>query len=105
MSTRLPKIISQEEAAALLAVPNVRCPTGLRNRVILEVMYRAGLRVSEVVKLKPGNIRRQTGEPLHKLMIENGNPHLQRVGHAGPVHLGQDIPHQVSFHVQVLHAR
>jgi len=75
MSTRLPKIISQEEAAALLAVPNVGCPTGLRNRVILEVMYRAGLRVSEVVKLKPGDIRRKTGE----LEIRNGKGGKDRV--------------------------
>lgn len=40
----------------------VKCPTGLRDRAMLEVMYRAGLRVSEVVKLKPGNIRWETGE-------------------------------------------
>ena len=75
MSTRLPKIISQEEAAALLAVPNVGCPTGLRNRVCLEVMYRAGLRVSEVVKLKPGNIRWKTGE----LEVRNGKGGKDRV--------------------------
>ncbi len=62
MVKRLPKVISKQDAQKLLAVPNVKCPTGLRNRVMLDVMYRAGLRVSEVVKLKPGNIRWESGE-------------------------------------------
>lgn len=49
---RLPKTISRAEATALLAVPNLRAPTGLRNRCMLELMYRAGLRVSEVCALE-----------------------------------------------------
>ena len=68
MPKKLPKVISKDEAQALLAQPNTGCPTGLRNRVALELMYRAGLRVSEVTKLKPGDIRWQSGE----LEIHNG---------------------------------
>jgi site-specific recombinase XerD len=49
---RLPKTISREEAAALMRAPNLRAPTGLRNRCILELMYRAGLRVGEVLALR-----------------------------------------------------
>ena len=56
---KLLDVITKDEARLLLDQPNVKCPTGLRNRVILEVMYRAGLRVSEVIKLKPGHIRWQ----------------------------------------------
>jgi integrase/recombinase XerD len=37
--------------AALMARANVDCPTGLRNRVMLQLMYRAGLRVSETCKI------------------------------------------------------
>lgn len=48
---RLPKTISRDEAGRLLAAANVRCPTGLRNRVMLELMYRAGLRVGETCAL------------------------------------------------------
>lgn len=44
---KLPKVLTADERDALLARPNVDCPTGLRNRVMLQVMYRAGLRVSE----------------------------------------------------------
>ncbi len=34
-----------------MAVPNLSAPTGLRNRAMLEVMYRQGLRVGEVCGL------------------------------------------------------
>ncbi len=75
MVKRLPKVISKQDAQKLLAVPNVKCPTGLRNRVMLEVMYRAGLRVSEVVKLKPGNIRWESGE----IEVRDGKGGKERV--------------------------
>ncbi len=54
---RLPIALEAHEVEKILALPNTRCNTGLRNRAILEVMYRAGLRVSEVANLKPGHIR------------------------------------------------
>lgn len=44
---KLPKTLSADEEAALLARPNIDCPTGLRNRAMLEVMLGNGLRVSE----------------------------------------------------------
>lgn len=44
---KLPKTLSADESAALLDRPNVDCPTGLRNRAMLELMLGAGLRVSE----------------------------------------------------------
>jgi len=62
MARHLPKIMEKHEVAELLAQPNTGCPTGLRNRAILEVMYRAGLRVSEVCNLRPRDIRWQAQE-------------------------------------------
>lgn len=59
MTTRrkkLPTVLSREEARSLLAQPNRRYPTGLRNYVMMCVMYRAGLRVSEVLDLEPSHI-------------------------------------------------
>lgn len=53
---RLPKVVTRDEAARLLAGPNLRAPTGLRNRCVLELMYRAGLRVGEVVKLQARDV-------------------------------------------------
>jgi integrase/recombinase XerD len=48
---KLPKIISGKEADRLLRAADDGTVVGFRNRVMLEVMYRAGLRVSEVTKL------------------------------------------------------
>ena len=53
---KLPKVLSREEISRLMAVPNPRYPTGLRNRVILQVFYRAGLRRQEVIDLVPVDI-------------------------------------------------
>jgi integrase/recombinase XerD len=50
----LPKALSESEIEALLAVPAIDTPAGLRDRAMLELMYAAGLRVSELVGL-PAN--------------------------------------------------
>jgi site-specific recombinase XerD len=52
----LPKILAKEDVRNLLKQPNRRYPTGLRNYVMLAVMYRAGLRVQELLNLKPSDI-------------------------------------------------
>jgi integrase/recombinase XerD len=49
---RLPQPLEPEELRALLAVPNQKVPTGMRNRTMIALMAEAGLRVSEVVNLK-----------------------------------------------------
>ena len=58
---RLPVVLEEGEIEALRKVPNTRCATGLRNRAMIEAMYGAGLRVSEVVNLRPGDIRWRDG--------------------------------------------
>ena len=49
--------LSAEEVSRLLAIPNPRRGSGLRNRAILETMLRAGLRVSEVCDLRACDVR------------------------------------------------
>ena len=46
---KLPKILTKDEVLSLFSKPNKKAPTGLRNRCIMQLMYRAGLRESEVV--------------------------------------------------------
>jgi integrase/recombinase XerD len=49
---RFPKSLSEADVEALLAAPDAATPLGMRDRAMLEVLYAAGLRVSELVGLK-----------------------------------------------------
>ena len=50
-SPRLPRVLKPEETAALIAEIDTGTPLGLRDRAMVEVLYGAGLRVSELVTL------------------------------------------------------
>jgi integrase/recombinase XerD len=52
----LPTYLSVEEIERLLSLPDVRTQLGLRDRAILDVLYSCGLRVSELVGLRVGDI-------------------------------------------------
>ncbi len=52
----LPHFLSAEDIGRLLESPPPDDPMGLRDRAILETMYSAGLRVSEVVGLNDGDL-------------------------------------------------
>ena len=56
MGRRLPKSLTENEVESLLAAPDLKTPLGLRDRVMLEVLYATGLRVSELVKLQVGQV-------------------------------------------------
>jgi integrase/recombinase XerD len=57
----LPSYLSVEEVERLLALPNLKSPLGVRDRALFDVLYSAGLRVSEVIGLKLGDIDFQMG--------------------------------------------
>ena len=52
MPQRFPKTLSEAEVESLINAPDVQRPLGLRDRAMLELLYAAGLRVSELVKLR-----------------------------------------------------
>jgi integrase/recombinase XerD len=52
----LPKYLSLEDVDTLLAQPDVATPRGLRDRALIELLYATGLRVSELVGLRPGEV-------------------------------------------------
>jgi integrase/recombinase XerD len=57
----LPKALSESEVEALLAAPDVDDPLGLRDRAMLELIYAAGLRVSELVTLPSSGLNLRQG--------------------------------------------
>lgn len=52
----LPRFLTEEEIGALLSAPDVKTDAGVRDRAMLELMYAAGLRVSEMCGLRLGDI-------------------------------------------------
>ena len=57
----LPYFLSREEVERLLSTPNPDTDLGRRDRAMLELMYAAGLRVSEVLGLGVGDVQFQLG--------------------------------------------
>lgn len=53
---RLPTALSEEEVDKLLAAPDTNTPLGIRDRAMLEVLYATGMRVSELINLRTGDI-------------------------------------------------
>jgi len=57
----LPKYLSLEEVDRLIAAPDTGTPAGLRDRAMIEVLYATGLRVSELMALRPPDLRLDAG--------------------------------------------
>jgi integrase/recombinase XerD len=58
---KLPDVLSVEEVSLLLSTPDPTKPIGARDAAMLELIYAAGLRVSELVNLKLQNINLESG--------------------------------------------
>jgi integrase/recombinase XerD len=65
---RLPRVLSYDEVERLLAAPDQGTPAGACHAAMLHLMYASGLRVSELVGLRLGDIDLQRGlvAPLGK---------------------------------------
>lgn len=55
-SRKLPHVLTTEEISRLLSAPPAKGMQGLRDRAILETLYSAGLRVSELVGMNQGDL-------------------------------------------------
>jgi integrase/recombinase XerD len=52
----LPKVLSLDQVDTLIAQPDVSTSLGLRDRAMIEVLYATGLRVSELISLRPADL-------------------------------------------------
>lgn len=81
----LPKYLSAEQVDRLLAQPDAKTPLGLRDKAMLELLYSTGLRVSELVNLKLGDLQfemgylRCLGKGSKERLIPVGKPALKAV--------------------------
>ena len=57
---RLPRFFYYNELEELFKVPDLKTPLGQRDRLLLEVLYATGVRVSELVNMKITDIYRNT---------------------------------------------
>ena len=58
---RLPDVLSVDEVKRLLDTPDITRPAGFRDAAMLELLYAAGLRVSELIGLKLLDVNLEAG--------------------------------------------
>ena len=80
LGRRLPKVVSFEEIERLLDAPRSDTDRGIRDRAMIQLMYASGLRVSELVGLRLGDVDMQTG--LVRALGKGGKRRLVPVGEA-----------------------
>jgi integrase/recombinase XerD len=74
----LPKSLTESEVEALLLAPDTEDPRGHRDRTMLEVLYATGLRVSELVGLRPEQVSLTQG--LVRVMGKGSKERLVPLG-------------------------
>jgi integrase/recombinase XerD len=77
---RLPAdTLSESEVAALLAVPNIADPLGIRDRAMLELLYSTGIRRIELTRLQLRDLHRE-----RKTLHVEGKGNKERIVPVGP---------------------
>ena len=90
----LPKYLNLEQMNRLTAAPSATKPSGIRDRAMLELLYAAGLRVSELCQLELSDLNlelgvlRVTGKGGKQRLVPVGKTALAAVGE----YLGQGRP-------------
>lgn len=75
-SKHLPRFFYYNEIEELLEVPDLKEPLGQRNRLILEMLYASGVRVSELVNIKVKDIN----DEEFKVLGKGGKERIARFG-------------------------
>ncbi|MBS4539967.1 site-specific tyrosine recombinase XerD [Clostridium sp. D2Q-11] len=91
---KLPSILSLEEVDILLKQPDILTPKGTRDKAMLELLYAAGIRVSELISLNVEDVNLDLGIivsskdysnerviPIGKLCIESLDIYIKLMRH------------------------
>jgi site-specific recombinase XerD len=68
-------LLTSQEIEALLRATSTRAPTGIRNRALIALAWRSGLRIGEVLALQPKDIDLATGT----IVVQHGKGGKRRV--------------------------
>jgi integrase/recombinase XerD len=88
-NTRLPEVHSREQVEIMLAAVNTAVPTGIRDRSLFELIYSAGLRVSEAVALDRDDIF--FGESVARIHGKGGKERLVVFGEEADLWLKRSL--------------
>lgn len=77
----LPRFLTEDSMADLLAAPDPHEPGGLRDRAILETLYASGLRAAELVGLDTSDLELETSEGV--VRVRHGKGGKERLGLLG----------------------
>ena len=69
------EVLTEAEVRSLLAACSRRAPTGIRDRALLTVLYRAGLRIEEALDLKPADVDPDRGTDQDPARQGRSQPH------------------------------
>ena len=70
-----PEILSEDEVRQLVRACSNRAPTGIRNRALITLLYRTGLRISEALSLYPKDLDSAEG----RVLVRHGKGDKARV--------------------------
>lgn len=90
-SRKLPQVLTESEVAALLRQPQPTTPLGKRDRALLELMYATGVRVSEVIGIRLGDVDLE--ERLLRVLGKGSKERVIPFGEAAQVALEDYVLH------------
>jgi integrase/recombinase XerD len=94
VSLKLPNFLSVQEIELLLKAPDAKKPTGIRDAAMLELLYAAGLRVSELVNVKLQDVNLEAG-----FVRIFGNGSKERI-----VPIGMHAKEKINFYLKTTRA-